>query len=140
MVFSSTPTNCAAECAQRVRSNASKISTISLSDLVTDPLGSGQLLDQQSAANPDRGDLAVHRHQSGVSGRPRDHGHGILMSTSPEQTVHPPGACRVRWQQPKLGRGNSATDAAWRLPRKEVRRWTNMTPTLACRRRNTKAP
>jgi hypothetical protein len=23
--------------------------------------------------------------------------------------------------QPKLGRGNSATDAAWRLPRKEVR-------------------
>src|SRR4051812_46865084 len=98
MVFSSTPTNCAAECAQRVRSNASKISTISLSDLVTDPLGSGQLLDQQSAANPDRGDLAVHRHQSGVSGRPRDHGHGILMSTSPEQTVHPPGACRVRWQ------------------------------------------
>src|SRR3954451_8659853 len=100
MVFSSTPTNCAAECAQRVRSNASKISTISLSDLVTDPLGSGQLLDQQSAANPDRGDLAVHRHQSGVSGRPRDHGHGILMSTSPEQTVHPPGACRVRWQLP----------------------------------------
>src|SRR3954447_25165672 len=99
MVFSSTPTNCAAECAQRVRSNASKISTISLSDLVTDPLGSGQLLDQQSAANPDRGDLAVHRHQSGVSGRPRDHGHGILMSTSPEQTVHPPGACRVRWHQ-----------------------------------------
>ena len=42
--------------------------------------------------------------------------------------------------QPKLGRGNSTTDADWRLPRKEVRRWTNdMTPTLAGHRRNTKA-
>jgi len=36
-VFSSTPASCAAECAQRVRSYASKISITSLSDLVTVP-------------------------------------------------------------------------------------------------------
>src|SRR5262249_11243136 len=54
-VFSSTPASCAAEWAQRVKSNASRISTISLPDLVTvSPDRVGSLISNQELTRPER--------------------------------------------------------------------------------------